>query len=776
MTIVAMAIGGWLIQHFVTTALLIVVVVLACRLVPRRPALQHALWVVVLLKFLMPPWIAWPWSVEQLRSAAWPDMAATSLPSTVDGANLVQDVAIAETPRIDRADPAPFGQPSADVVEVSESDVGRHSHMASSTLSARIDESLLLSAPVESSPAADDRDLLDADAPWSLAGKRLFLLAFAVWLAGALAATLVQLRRIGRHALLVRRGTPAPKYLTEEISRLAGEMRVRTVPALVAPGIPSPFIWCLGRVRMIWPTQLANESRLAGLRGVIAHELAHVRRRDHWVAWLELLAGILWWWNPLFWLARYRLRESAEMACDALAVGAMPTGRRAYAEALLDLSLLSFTTEPAPALGVRSGDRQAFERRLTMILSQGVAGRITMPGVAAAALLALVAMPTWSLVQAAPEENEVEVEVEVSHEAVEPSEESEAAPEQVRESADQPVETRNEVSVDSDDRRAEEPVGGSPTPANHDQTVKMLAELETQQQTMRKLLLKQAIEIDAQRAAMKKQVESLLKQELVQGELRRQLEDFISSLGQTGDDARASQRPPTYGDAKPAMVQVPRRTAADSTNQPATAEENLKSKPGAPDDVLLAPHRATYVPADFDYVTGNPLATPVPDAAVGPQSRPQATSSPTYAPAARHPGGNAEFDADVAADQTDLKSLGIAIIEGRGALKLAMRRSAEVKAVRQNISRQERDAAEVNLETAQQKMELLTELAESALMSLQRERAVQEVLLAGANDLAAKGGVSQSQIAQAKIRLDVTKRKLKLLESILKTKAKPQRE
>jgi len=52
------------------------------------------------------------------------------------------------------------------------------------------------------------------------------------------------------------------------------------------------------------------------LDGLIVHELAHVRRRDHWVGWLELLTGLLWWWNPLYWYARHQLRENAELACD----------------------------------------------------------------------------------------------------------------------------------------------------------------------------------------------------------------------------------------------------------------------------------------------------------------------------------------------------------------------------------------------------------------------------------------------------------------------------
>ena len=71
---------------------------------------------------------------------------------------------------------------------------------------------------------------------------------------------------------------------------------------------------------------------------MLAHELAHLRRGDPWVARLLLVAGWLWWWNPLYWLARRRLDIEAELACDAWVVWALPDDRFVYAETLLDVS------------------------------------------------------------------------------------------------------------------------------------------------------------------------------------------------------------------------------------------------------------------------------------------------------------------------------------------------------------------------------------------------------------------------------------------------------
>ena len=68
------------------------------------------------------------------------------------------------------------------------------------------------------------------------------------------------------------------------------------------PGLQSPFVWGVGRPRLMWPAGDSGAPR--NPRAVMAHELAHVKRRDHWVAWFEIVATSLLWWNPLVWFVR----------------------------------------------------------------------------------------------------------------------------------------------------------------------------------------------------------------------------------------------------------------------------------------------------------------------------------------------------------------------------------------------------------------------------------------------------------------------------------------
>ncbi len=393
----------WVAQHGATTALLVAVATVACRFLRTRPALQHALWVVVLIKFLMPPWVVWPLSATPLSQLAYIDGLAPRL-SPIEPVGPGAEHFTAPSSQ--------FAAPATDPARIERGSQPRSSLATHDSAEPEtVGSEPIIKAPSrlpDFSPAvdlvADTRKPQPSDSfrSW-LPRAAAFppdLAVLAVWLLGSVVVAVRQARRIASHGRLVRRATAAPTHLTAEVAQLARELGVRSIPVFVAEEISSPFVWCLGRLKMIWPAQIVDDTSLIRWQGVIAHELAHVRRRDHWTAWLELLAGIVWWWNPLFWFARRRLRESAEITCDALAVGMLPAGRRAYAEAFLELSLPPRSTEPAPALGVGSRDRKSFERRLSMILSPHVVGKISWPGLLAVAVLAIVAIPSWSPGQA----------------------------------------------------------------------------------------------------------------------------------------------------------------------------------------------------------------------------------------------------------------------------------------------------------------------------------------------------------------------------------------
>src|SRR5205807_8511207 len=130
----------------------------------------------------------------------------------------------------------------------------------------------------------------------------------------------------------------APAELQDRTRRLAERLGLRYCPAVrLVPGRLSPMLWAAGgSPEILVPEGLLGQVRGEQLDTLLLHELAHLRRRDHWVRALELLALGLYWWHPAVWWARRELRETEEQCCDAWVVSVLDGSRRSYAEALVE--------------------------------------------------------------------------------------------------------------------------------------------------------------------------------------------------------------------------------------------------------------------------------------------------------------------------------------------------------------------------------------------------------------------------------------------------------
>ena len=73
------------------------------------------------------------------------------------------------------------------------------------------------------------------------------------------------------------------------------------------------------------------------MHAVIAHELAHARRRDTVVAFLAAVNKAIFWFHPLAWWLERRLAELAEFSADEAALD-VTHDRHAYAEALVGIA------------------------------------------------------------------------------------------------------------------------------------------------------------------------------------------------------------------------------------------------------------------------------------------------------------------------------------------------------------------------------------------------------------------------------------------------------
>ena len=159
-----------------------------------------------------------------------------------------------------------------------------------------------------------------------------------LWLFGTATVvswSLFRTLRLRRH--LMRASEVAPAGVQRVAGEIAGQLGLRNVPPIyTTQAHVSPMVWWGGnRLRVLIPAKLASGLKSGELRCILAHELAHVRRRDHLVRWLEWLACAVFWWNPVAWRARRELRTAQEYCSDALASSSISAQPRVYAGALL---------------------------------------------------------------------------------------------------------------------------------------------------------------------------------------------------------------------------------------------------------------------------------------------------------------------------------------------------------------------------------------------------------------------------------------------------------
>lgn len=304
---------SWLLETSLISALAACLVFLGCRAFRPRPALAHLLWLAVLVTLLCPPLLRW------------------SLPFDPAGVFHRPGAARTET----RPPALPARLPSL--------------------------------APARASSSLPPGEA-GVSAPGGMPWRELLL---ALWGCGSALVLLAMLRGFLRVRRFGDSGCAAPDWLRHELVRLSQRLQVAPPEVRVVPAIGSAFLLSLPRPRLYWPAATLEGTGRQQLRGVLAHELAHIRRRDHWVTWLEAVAVVGLWWHPLVWIVRAALRQQAELACDAWAVWAVPAARQAYAGALID-ALHTRAVVAVPVLGARPGARRAFEERLQMILNENV--------------------------------------------------------------------------------------------------------------------------------------------------------------------------------------------------------------------------------------------------------------------------------------------------------------------------------------------------------------------------------------------------------------------
>lgn len=211
--------------------------------------------------------------------------------------------------------------------------------------------------------------------------------ASAVWLLGAAGMLAVQMASYLRWRHAVKRWEqPAPGWVEPVVRAAAVEAGLSDLPRVrQSPLVASPMMAGLVSPTLLLPVTLPPREELAL---ILAHEMAHCRRRDIQRKLVILLARAVHWFNPLVhWMAGQAQRE-IELACDeTVAASRPPQWRQAYCQALLHA--IDAAGRPAPVLSTRFAlEKQEVMRRFARVM-RPVKGK---KGAAVFGLMALLAL------------------------------------------------------------------------------------------------------------------------------------------------------------------------------------------------------------------------------------------------------------------------------------------------------------------------------------------------------------------------------------------------
>jgi hypothetical protein len=231
-----------------------------------------------------------------------------------------------------------------------------------------------------------------------------------VWMIGTGSVMGIGLRR---HLRLVRRmadGSPAEEATVRVAEQVARRIGLATCPRLrVIAGHFGPFVTPgLGSPTVVLPSRFLEELNPLELTTVLAHELAHVRRRDHWCRAIETLVLALYWWNPVAWLASRGLRHSEEECCDRLVVWALPDHRRVYGQTLLKAVEYLTRETTVPAVAATSFGGCALEKRIEGIMNRMLTHKMSGFAFALFAVIGAAVLPV-GLSQTMPDDDDAQI-------------------------------------------------------------------------------------------------------------------------------------------------------------------------------------------------------------------------------------------------------------------------------------------------------------------------------------------------------------------------------
>ncbi len=235
----------------------------------------------------------------------------------------------------------------------------------------------------------------------SLSWQGLVLLSWAA-VAAVLLVLLLQHSSFVRG--LVAQAEEASAAMQSDLDRCRMRLGLRREVALKLSGIAgSPAACGLIHPVILIPQSLTPRLSSHDLQAVLLHELAHIQRGDLWLNLIQTLAQIVYFYNPLLWLANAIIRRTREQAVDEAVLVAMGEAAQQYPETLVNIAKLAFRKRPGLSLrliGVVES-KSALGARIRHILSRPIpkSAKLGLLGLLAILIIAVLLLPMAQMLE-----------------------------------------------------------------------------------------------------------------------------------------------------------------------------------------------------------------------------------------------------------------------------------------------------------------------------------------------------------------------------------------
>ncbi len=325
-------------RMLVQSSILVGLLLLADRCLRARVSarFRYAMWLLVLVKLVLPPSLALPTGVTYWLGKYLP---AVSVPAV---------------PAVSVAPPGLF-DPLGDIV----------------------------AAPAGAAEiAVASRDIIPLQWPG---------LPLLGWIAGVTLLSALVLQRVVSVRRSLYRSRPPGRHMVTLLEECRADLGIAAQVTLrLTNEMRSPCVCGFARPVILLPAALPPELWPQGLRTILTHELAHIKRRDAWVSLAQTVLQVAYFWHPLVWAANAKLRTLRELAVDETVVVTLRSQAQCYTNTLIDIAQMAFRK---PAFSLRlmgiAESRKALERRITHMLNRNISRR---PALGLFGLLTIVAI------------------------------------------------------------------------------------------------------------------------------------------------------------------------------------------------------------------------------------------------------------------------------------------------------------------------------------------------------------------------------------------------